>query len=151
MNVTLFAIPLFVLFVDRVTKWWALQFVCQAPLSVWGDYVSCMVTYNKGVSWSLLSNDTFCGFCMITALIVLTIGMLLWHTYGQYQQSQMIIGELMVLGGAISNLYDRFVYDGVVDFISLRYGDWAFPIFNVADIAIVCGVLIMLYDATIRR
>jgi signal peptidase II len=110
-----------------------------------------MVTYNRGVSWSLLSNNTAYGFIAVALLIVGVIGMLVAHTVRAYQQKQRIFGELLVLGGALSNLFDRFFYDGVVDFITLRYGDWVFPIFNIADIAIVFGVLIMLYDATLRR
>jgi signal peptidase II len=144
-------VPLLVILFDRITKWWALTFVCQAPLSLVGDYLSCMVTYNRGVSWSLLSNNTAYGFIAVALLIVGVIGMLVAHTVRAYQQKQRIFGELLVLGGALSNLYDRFFYDGVVDFITLRYGDWVFPIFNIADIAIVFGVLIMLYDATLRR
>lgn len=144
-------VPLLVILLDRITKWWALSFVCQAPLSLVGDYISCMVTYNRGVSWSLLSSNTMYGFIAVALLVILVIGALVMHTIKAYQQKHRIIGELLVLGGALSNLYDRFAYDGVVDFIALRYGDWSFPIFNIADTAIVCGVLLMLYDATIRQ
>jgi signal peptidase II len=151
MNIVIIAVPLCVILLDRITKWWALTVACQSPVSFVGDHVSCMVTYNRGVSWSLLSNDTTVGFVLVTTLILAVIGMLLVHMVREYQQNRLMIGELLVLGGALSNLYDRFMYDGVIDFITLRYGAWTFPIFNVADIAIVCGVLIMLYDATLRR
>lgn len=149
MNIVHIAIPLCVILFDRMTKWWALTVACQSPVSVVGDYLSCMVTYNRGVSWSLLSNDSLFGFWIVAILVIGVIVALLMHMLRAYQQNNRIVGELLVLGGAVSNLYDRFMYDGVIDFITLRYGEWTFPIFNIADIAIVCGVLIMLYDITI--
>jgi signal peptidase II len=146
-----FVIPVLVLVLDRITKLWAIQYACQKPLSVVGNFVSCMVTYNRGISWSLLSYQDIMGYGFVTALIVGVIGMLIFHMIVEYRKNSALFGELLVLCGAVSNLYDRFIYGGVVDFILIQYGSWSFPIFNIADIAIVCGVLIMFYDATLRR
>jgi signal peptidase II len=147
MTLFLILIPLIIIFFDRLSKWWALTVLCESPLSVWGDYFSCILTYNRGVSWSLLSYQTIVGFSLITALVISVIIILCIYTIRQYQANQMIIGELLVFGGAVSNLYDRFAYGGVVDFILLRSGDWSFPVFNIADIAIVFGVILMIYAA----
>ena len=57
---------------------------------------------------------------------------------------KLIIGEICIFAGAISNVVDRYVYGGVVDFIALSYGDWHFAVFNVADMFIFCGVALML-------
>ena len=152
MNMLFFAIPAVVIFCDRIAKLWAITYACQSPLSLVGNYVSCMVTYNRGVSWSLLSYESVTGFGLVTILIITIIGMLVVHMIREYQGNQsMLVGESLVLGGALSNLYDRIIYGGVVDFISLQYGNWSFPVFNIADIAIVCGVMIMFYAAFIRR
>ena len=53
----------------------------------------------------------------------------------------------MVIGGAIGNLVDRLVHGYVVDFLHFYYQDWHYPAFNVADIAIVCGAGLLLFDA----
>jgi signal peptidase II len=151
MSVLHITIPLITFMFDRLTKWWAVSFLCQKPLAIWGSTVSCLITYNKGVSWSLLAFDGAAGFWIIGTLIMFVIILLLWHMYSQYTQDHAIYGELLVLGGALSNFYDRFLYGGVVDFILLQYGDWAFPVFNCADIAIVCGVLLMVYEAATTR
>ncbi len=151
MNILFIAIPTLVIILDRITKLWAIEYACQAPLSLVGNYMSCMVTYNRGVSWSLLSYESILGFSLVTALIVGVIGMLLFHMFVEYRKHNALFGELLVVGGAVANLYDRLIYGGVVDFILLQYGTWSFPIFNIADIAIVCGVLIMLYDVSFRR
>lgn len=54
----------------------------------------------------------------------------------------MIWGGGLMLGGGISNLFDRFFYGGVLDFISLPL----VPVFNLADALIVSGVLVLLVD-----
>lgn len=146
MSLLYVAIPIIVFTIDRLTKWWAVTFLCQEPLSVFGNAVSCLITYNKGISWSLLTFDGAACFWLIGLLIMSVILLLVWHTYLQYMQKNLIYGELLVLGGALSNLYDRVLYGGVVDFILLQYGDWSFPVFNCADIAIVCGVMLMVYE-----
>jgi signal peptidase II len=57
-----------------------------------------------------------------------------------------VYAEIMVLAGAISNVIDRAFYQGVIDFVHLHIGDWSWPIFNVADVAIVCGILWMIKE-----
>ena len=151
MSIILVVIPTFVIVLDRITKLWAINYACQAPLSLMGDSLSCIVTYNRGVSWGLLSYESILGFSLVTLFIVGVIGILLFHMFVEYRKQNALFGELLVFGGAVANLYDRLMYGGVVDFILFQYGTWSFPIFNIADIAIVCGVLIMLYDVSLRR
>jgi signal peptidase II len=56
-----------------------------------------------------------------------------------------VIGLAMVLGGAMGNIYDRVVHGFVIDYADLHIGQWRpFLIFNFADAAITCGVLILL-------
>ena len=52
----------------------------------------------------------------------------------------------MILAGGCSNLYDRFYWPGVIDFIHMHVKHWYFPAFNIADTSIVIGVLLMLYS-----
>ena len=51
-----------------------------------------------------------------------------------------------VLAGALGNLYDRIYYGYVIDFIEFYYEDFSWPIFNVADIAISIGIILLLYN-----
>jgi len=151
MNYLFFTIPAAIFVIDRITKWWALRVACEAPLKIYGDYISCIVTYNRGISWSMLTFEHTLGFALVTTL---TIGMMLLlchYIMERHRTGTLIIGELLVLGGGVANIYDRFIYGGVLDFILLQYGTWSFPVFNVADVAIVGGIGIMLYDALIRQ
>ena len=137
---TVLAGSLFLL--DRLSKVWALCTCCNA----WqvNGYVRCMLAFNRGVSWSFLSFDNpvlFFGLIAVVTCITLFLGLYMWR---QYCSGRSILGELLVLVGSASNLLDRVLYGGVVDFIELSYGSWSWPIFNVADVFIVIGVGIML-------
>ena len=61
-----------------------------------------------------------------------------------------ILGLAFILGGAVGNGIDRFMHGAVVDFLDFYYANWHWPTFNVADIAISLGVVIMLYDAYVE-
>jgi signal peptidase II len=56
-----------------------------------------------------------------------------------------------LIGGALGNAVDRALYGAVVDFVLLHWGDWRWYVFNIADAAIVAGVVGLLYDAFLVR
>jgi signal peptidase II len=59
------------------------------------------------------------------------------------------MGLALVLGGAVGNVIDRSFYGYVVDFILFHYQEWSYPAFNIADSAITCGVILILYDGVV--
>jgi signal peptidase II len=65
------------------------------------------------------------------------------YAYHRWHDNKIIIGEVIVLAGGISNLIDRALYQGVIDFIALSWGPLSWPVFNVADVCIVFGVFLM--------
>jgi signal peptidase II len=56
-----------------------------------------------------------------------------------------------ILAGALGNLYDRLFLGYVIDFIEIHYGNFYWPIFNIADISISIGVILLLYTTFINR
>tara|TARA_B110000914_G_scaffold114067_1_gene99760 strand:+ start:574 stop:801 length:228 start_codon:yes stop_codon:yes gene_type:complete len=56
-----------------------------------------------------------------------------------------------ILAGALGNLYDRIFLGYVIDFIEIHYGNFYWPIFNIADISISIGVILLLYTTFINR
>lgn len=56
----------------------------------------------------------------------------------------------MILGGAIGNVIDRVVYGHVVDFLLFYWRDWYYPAFNVADVGITCGAVLLVLDELLR-
>ena len=128
---------------DQFTKWLALVYAQKDIVLL--PFLSFRVVFNRGISWGLLHTDKKAQFIMVTALIISIIGLLAWITVKRWKRGKTIVGEVLVLAGAISNLLDRFFFHGVIDFISLSYNGWSWPYFNIADISIVVGVILMCY------
>lgn len=127
--------------IDQLTKWWAVRSCAEErAVTAW---FSCELSYNRGVSWSLLHGDDSLTFMAVSALIVCVIIFFAHYTYQLYKSGESLLGPALILGGAIGNMIDRCVHGGVVDFIYLHYGTWSWPIFNIADIAICLGVFLL--------
>lgn len=103
--------------------------------------------FNRGIAAGMLQSSGPMGFILLTIAIALIIIGFGAYTYNRWLSNCSIIGEALVLGGALSNLLDRFLYHGVVDFILLHYARWSLPLFNIADAAITLGVIIMFITA----
>lgn len=127
--------------IDRIAKNWAIA-QCADGWRI-TRFLSCDLTYNRGISWSLFASSDVTAFtvlCLFIALIIIFVGI---HAYFRWSDNRTIWGEICVIAGALSNLWDRILYAGVVDFIHFSYGGYSWPIFNGADIFIVVGVAII--------
>jgi signal peptidase II len=129
------------LLLDQATKWWALQALADGPVDlVWT--LRLRLTFNTGAAFSLGAG--WGG--LIAMLAIAVVAAMVW-----FGRSVASIGGAvalgLVLGGAMGNLADRvfraddgILSGAVVDFIDLQW--W--PVFNVADIAVVCGGVLLL-------
>lgn len=99
---------------------------------------------NYGVSFGMFSATSLemrWGLIAVTALIA--TGVFIWMLRETLRGD--ILGLGLVLGGAIGNIYDRLTFGYVIDYADLHFGEWRpFQIFNLADVAITFGVLILL-------
>jgi signal peptidase II len=103
------------------------------------DYV---LVWNTGVSYGLLSNLPVAALGLIAVVAMLGLGIWWWRT----GEKLVRIGLAICLGGALSNALDRLLYGAVADFFHLHWQDWSFYVFNVADVAITVGVLLLIID-----
>jgi len=126
---------------DRLTKLYAFYY-CQAE-QVITNYFSCELVINRGISWGMLNSTDALIYSLVCAAVVMVTLVLAWHTYKRFCDNHVIYGELLVLSGSFSNIIDRVYYGGVIDFISIHTSFYAWPVFNIADIAVVLGVLII--------
>lgn len=135
------AIFLIVVIIDRATKIFALNHLQTRVEAT--PFLSGELVFNQGISWGLFNSHDGSNFLWVSALVVLVTFVLGYYTYNRLQQGYSMYGEILVLAGAISNMADRILYNGVVDFISVHYNTYQFPYFNIADSCIVLGVFIM--------
>jgi len=106
----------------------------------YGDYFSLILTYNKGVAFSMLS---FLEGNLKYVQIVLLSGVFLYLIFNRDIFKSYSLPAGMILGAGCSNLYDRFIHGGVVDYI--YWHKWfSFAVFNFADVMINIGVGIIL-------
>jgi len=100
------------------------------------------ITYvkNEGAAWSILEgNRTFLILISIFAIIFILKCIFKEENINKFES----ISYGVLLGGIIGNLFDRVFYGYVIDFFDFKFFSYSYPVFNIADILIVVGVLIM--------
>lgn len=140
-----YGIALFVFIVDFITKKLiAERLEIGEQISVIGNFFLITSHRNRGAAFGILQEQrTF--FIIITVVIVAAIVWYMQSIRGS-RQSVLLTGLGLVLGGAVGNFLDRLLYGEVVDFFQFNFGSYTFPIFNVADSAICCGVALIILD-----
>jgi signal peptidase II len=140
---------------DQVSKWWILEVVelplrRNIPLLEWGPVgLDLTMVWNRGVTFGLLSGDGPWNHVILAAIALVVAGFLLrWLWRAETRWVGLALGA--VIGGAIGNVIDRLRFGAVVDFVDVHGWGWHWYVFNIADAAIVCGVLALVGDALIR-
>ena len=107
----------------------------------YGDYFSLILTYNKGVAFSLFAFlEEYLKYLQL--LLIVSVGIYLSFEKLFFKDHTVAIGS--VAGAALSNVYDRFIHGGVVDYFFWHYG-FEFAVFNFADVMINFGVVLILW------
>ena len=130
-----------IFFLDRYSKLEILRNFSDNSLYI-NDYLNLYLVWNTGIGFGLLSFDTNLIYNLITTLIGLVIIILIMIGI-KSEYSEKIIFSIIV-GGALGNFYDRLYFKAVPDFIDLHYGNFHWFTFNVADIFITIGILILI-------
>lgn len=103
------------------------------------DYISIIYVLNEGVAFSMLS--FLQGYLKYLQIAVLFFALIYVSANGYLKKYPLELG--LIFGSGASNIYDRFIHDGVVDYI--YYHHWfEFAVFNLADVLIDIGVLLLI-------
>ncbi len=137
-------LALFVFLLDRITKFGAMQY-CMDRCYI-NRFLSFEVGFNRGITWGMFYSQSTMQFICITLLIFAITCALIWYAWDRAKEGHSIFGELLVISGSLSNILDRIIFGGVVDFIEFSYKGYIWPSFNIADSCIVLGVGIMLIE-----
>jgi len=132
---------------DQASKWLMLEVVLNPPeLIELTPFLNLRLGFNTGVSFGMFS-DTFEAWPGLLGLFKLAagFGLLAWATLAGHRLER--IGLSLMAGGAFGNAIDRWRQGAVTDFLDLHWGDWHWPTFNGADIALTVGVVLMLLAA----
>ena len=106
------------------------------------SYLNLNLIWNRGIAFGLFSFEGNLYYNLISFLIGAII--LLIIIISKKSKGVEKIGFLMIIGGALGNLFDRFYYKSVIDFIDFSFQNFHWFIFNVSDIFISLGVIILI-------
>jgi signal peptidase II len=115
--------------------------------------VDLVLTWNPGISYGLFPQNSAAGRWLLVAITaVAVVALAIWLTRAGTWLTALALG--LVIGGAIGNAIDRLAYGAVADFVLLYLttssGRFDWYVFNLADAAIVAGVIGLLYESLIR-
>ncbi|SDB87800.1 signal peptidase II Aspartic peptidase. MEROPS family A08 [Pelagirhabdus alkalitolerans] len=136
-----YLLAIIIIALDQMTKRWVVvNMELRESIPVIEDIFYITSHRNPGAAWGILQDQMY--FFYIVTIIV--IGVIVYYMTKYAKENMWIgIGLGLVLGGAIGNFIDRLIYQEVVDFLNVYIGTYNYPIFNVADSALVVGVIIL--------
>ena len=145
----LYLIPVAVFLLDWLSKYMALVHLDAHTPVVILPIFNFYLTFNPGISFSMLRADSPYGVWLLIGIACVICAFVL-YAFRKEKDKWIRFALMLVLGGALGNVWDRLRYGVVVDFLDFHWGTYHWPAFNVADSAICIGVAIMLWQ-TLRR
>lgn len=134
-----------VLLLDVLTKLWIVRnFSLYESVQLLGDWVRLTYTHNVGAAFGIHVGEHSRIFFLLLSLVALAVLALIYRATPATDRLR-IAAVSLVAGGALGNLADRLRYErGVVDFLDVGIGSHRWPVFNVADMAVSTGAILLL-------
>lgn len=108
-------------------------------------YLNFTLMFNTGSAFSFLSNaGNWHVWFLLAFSFIMSVVILVWMVKTSKSEVLQLTSLALILGGAVGNLVDRIHYGHVVDFIDVYYKQYHWPAFNLADSAILVGVVLFL-------
>ena len=143
-NLIIFAIIFFTFFLDLITKNYAVNNLLLNHSLIINAFLNFTLAFNYGAAFSFLSDA---GGWQRWFFVIFSIVVISFIAYILIKDKDSeYIAYSFIFGGALGNLYDRFLLGYVIDFIEFHYNNFYWPIFNIADIAISIGIILLLYS-----
>lgn len=131
----------FILLVDQIVKYSIDKKILLGKLkTVIPNFFYVSKVYNDGAAWSMLAGSTI----FLTIMGILALVFLLAYQSKFLANWRNMLAFGLVYGGLLGNLLDRIFHGYVIDYLKLNFGSYNFPIFNLADVAIVSGVILII-------
>ena len=135
---------LFVFVLDRISKSTILNILDDTgKVDIYiNSFFSLFLVWNKGIGFGLFSFDQTYIYNGITLFILLINLIIVFLIFREKNINSYFLS--LILGGSLGNLFDRYYYGAVPDFIDLNYNGYHWFIFNVADIFITIGIICLI-------
>ena len=137
---------IFIVF-DQITKLAAYNTLLGQPAIDVLPVLQWVLVFNKGAAFGFLDNAGGIQHYFFSTLAILVSLVLLVWLWRCFEYNKILAWSLvLILAGATGNLLDRLQYQFVIDFIHFHYKSFSFPVFNVADICITFGAILLIID-----
>ena len=137
---------------DQLTKWWARASLpvdergYGIAVPVFENFWDWRLSFNKGSAFGLFHGIGGARVFLTLIGIAALVAVFFMVKNARKDQLRLVNGLALVAGGAVGNLIDRIAFGKVTDFVVWKYYEKEWPTFNVADVALVIGVILMLLD-----
>lgn len=144
-----YLVAIVVIAIDQITKWFIIkQMELRESIPIIENFFYITSHRNKGAAWGILQ-DQMLFFYIITVIVV--IGIIYYMEKHLRDNKFMAFAFSLILGGAIGNFIDRLFRKEVVDFLDVYIFTYDYPVFNVADMALVIGVALVVIATFIEE
>ncbi|MBG53071.1 MAG: signal peptidase II [Rhodobiaceae bacterium] len=137
-------IALIVFIADLATKWLAINLLSEPPRVLEAlPFFNLVLGFNRGISFGLLNSASPATPYLLSLFALVVIGFLVvWLRRADHTFEAVGLGA--IIGGASANVADRLADGAVTDFLDVHISSYHWPTFNLADTAIVCGVILFI-------
>ena len=141
---------LIVFSIDRISKIYIIDLIKTqgGPIFIY-DFLNFTLNWNTGIAFGLLSSTANVFYHLVSALILLIIIYLIYIMVKSNNFGKILIS--LIIGGALGNFYDRINYFAVPDFVDFHINNFHWFTFNIADIFISIGIILILFTEIIFK
>jgi len=142
---TIYIISIISFILDQLTKYLVINFISfNETITIIPKFFYLTYVKNTGGAFSILNNNTW--FLLLIGLIFILFLFNYIIKKEKFNSLEKIYLGL-IIGGTLGNLIDRITYGSVIDYIGVIIGSYYFPVFNIADICIVIGAILLIIDS----
>jgi len=131
---------------DRISKIYIIKKFVESNIQdiYINHYLNLVLIWNKGIAFGLLQNDgnLYHLISLAIFIIIIYVNFIIYSSKKTYE----VVCFSLISGGAIGNLFDRIYYNAVPDFIDIHFKNFHWFTFNVSDICISLGILILIFS-----
>ena len=147
-NIYFYLLISIIFFLDRISKFQIINNLNESTYYI-NNYINLDLIWNTGIGFGFLSFTSNFIYNTVTTIIALIIVFLFGYSLKSNKSEKLFLS--IILGGALGNFYDRIIFKAVPDFIDLHYNSFHWFTFNIADIFITIGLVLMLLAGSQKK